>query len=856
MSVTLSLFAGVGAQFLDNNGNILSGGLIYTYSAGTTTPLATYTSNLGTVAQPNPIVLDSAGRIPGGELWLTTGYGYKFVTKDSNGVLIGTYDNVPSSAQPPITNDASSIAYEQGAPTIAGSFVIGDTYLITSIGTTNFQTIGAASNTVGIHFIATGVGSGTGTAQFTRTIQSKLQDQISVKDFGAVGDGITDDTVAIQNTINWVVYQYQIGYTAKRLGSVYIPEGQYLISDTLQLGYGEVQSSVYIYGDGKRFRNNNNRFCGTVITPTFNDRPVFAVNTGIYTTIKKLSIVGLNYNWIINNNLGYINNVAINDLVASNWVDPSFPSSASSRYAPYCAIAIDPYAGSQPTVHYPNVTFPSWSGITTQYGKGTSTETLIEEVDIAGFVIGIVSQPNFDGNGDFTKILQCQIQECQYGVSIGNSEARLTRISNCRFNQVFTCVVTDVNGSQLGFPQILCDSTCFDYSIYWMSIPNTSFGGSPHFLNCYGEGDYSIGKAATGNAGQNADVLFESCFFSLTGCSNRGIPTTIFTNYGSTTFKSCSFLETGPFGFPNIMSYSGCYIIQFENCTPWANLNIPRTNYLQYQQIPINATGGIVFGNAKTYSEYFKTNTSWQWDLNTHTTDGSIRYIQSSSPGSRQYGIPLYSKRITNVNTNNSDVGFAFKAYTSMIDKTSATSISISGRTVTIDLTGAIIGSYQLTQYGGDVGDIVIDDATKAVFLVSARTGSTITLIAESGYDVNGNLLNPVTIGVGYLYALNCRLYTFGPVTYGTYTSGNGVITNVQDPTGYSAYIDNINQGVQINDYLFVDPTVYNINDPTAAQITGIDSTAKTITLNSNFSVTESNVRQTVFIRQSPANNT
>lgn len=230
MSVTLSLFAGAGAQFLDNNGNVLSGGLIYTYSAGTTTPLATYTSNLGTVAQPNPIVLDSAGRIPGGELWLTTGYGYKFVTKDSNGVLIGTYDNVPSSAQPPITNDASSIAYEQGAPTNAGSFVVGDTYLITSIGTTNFQTIGAVSNTVGVHFIATGPGTGTGTAEFSRTVQSKFQDQISVKDFGAVGDGITDDTAAIQNAIN---YCLSIG------AELTLPVGSYVISSTLEL-YGTV----------------------------------------------------------------------------------------------------------------------------------------------------------------------------------------------------------------------------------------------------------------------------------------------------------------------------------------------------------------------------------------------------------------------------------------------------------------------------------------------------------------------------------------------------------------------------------------------------------------------------------------
>jgi len=202
MSVTLSLFAGAGAQFLDNNGLPLSGGQIYTYNAGTTTPLATYTTNLGNVAQSNPIILNASGRIATGELWLTTGYGYKFVVEDSNNVLIGTYDNVPSSTQPPIINDASSVAYEEGTNTLAGSFVIGNSYLITSLGNTNFQLIGASANQVGIHFIATGVGSGTGTAEFSRTVQVKFQETISVLDFGAVGNGTTSDSLAIQNSIN------------------------------------------------------------------------------------------------------------------------------------------------------------------------------------------------------------------------------------------------------------------------------------------------------------------------------------------------------------------------------------------------------------------------------------------------------------------------------------------------------------------------------------------------------------------------------------------------------------------------------------------------------------------------------
>lgn len=94
MAVNLSAFGGVGWQFFDNNGVILSGGLIYTYAAGTTTPQATYTTITGNTAHTNPIVLDSAGRVPGGEIWLTMGSNYKFVLKTSAAVTIATFDNI------------------------------------------------------------------------------------------------------------------------------------------------------------------------------------------------------------------------------------------------------------------------------------------------------------------------------------------------------------------------------------------------------------------------------------------------------------------------------------------------------------------------------------------------------------------------------------------------------------------------------------------------------------------------------------------------------------------------------------------------------------------------------------------
>ena len=55
--------------------------------------MATYTDINGTVANSNPIVLDSSGRLPN-EVWMTYGFFYKFVVKTSAAVTLGTYDNL------------------------------------------------------------------------------------------------------------------------------------------------------------------------------------------------------------------------------------------------------------------------------------------------------------------------------------------------------------------------------------------------------------------------------------------------------------------------------------------------------------------------------------------------------------------------------------------------------------------------------------------------------------------------------------------------------------------------------------------------------------------------------------------
>jgi hypothetical protein len=93
MATVLLSPVGNGQQFFDNSGNILSGGLIYQYQAGSSTPLATYTTNAGTIANSNPIILNSAGRCDN-EIWMQTGYSYKFILQTSTGVTLQTLDNL------------------------------------------------------------------------------------------------------------------------------------------------------------------------------------------------------------------------------------------------------------------------------------------------------------------------------------------------------------------------------------------------------------------------------------------------------------------------------------------------------------------------------------------------------------------------------------------------------------------------------------------------------------------------------------------------------------------------------------------------------------------------------------------
>jgi hypothetical protein len=92
MAVNLSPI-GNGVNFLGVDGLPLNGGLLYSYQAGSSTPLATYTDVNGLIPNANPIVLNTDGRVPSA-VWLSEGFNYKFLLKTSANVTIATYDNI------------------------------------------------------------------------------------------------------------------------------------------------------------------------------------------------------------------------------------------------------------------------------------------------------------------------------------------------------------------------------------------------------------------------------------------------------------------------------------------------------------------------------------------------------------------------------------------------------------------------------------------------------------------------------------------------------------------------------------------------------------------------------------------
>lgn len=152
--MTTSLMPEARQRYYNNDGTLAAGCYLYTYAAGTTTPKATYQDSAGATPHANPIVLDAKG-----EAVIYWSGSYKVDLKTAAGVQI------------------------TGFPV--------DDYVADAAGTLRADlALSSGSSLVG--FLQSGSGA------TARTVQAKLRDAVNVKDFGAAGDGSTNDSTAVQ----------------------------------------------------------------------------------------------------------------------------------------------------------------------------------------------------------------------------------------------------------------------------------------------------------------------------------------------------------------------------------------------------------------------------------------------------------------------------------------------------------------------------------------------------------------------------------------------------------------------------------------------------------------------------------
>ena len=133
-------------QPLDNNGQIIPGGTVCVYSSGTTTPMDSYTTSAGNVANTNPVILDSSGRA---NIWLKNTA--KLVLSQpgtgcpSTGATIWTVDSITALTATPTFTSVVATTFNSTATDATFAFTQQyQTFSITGAGNAAFQSV--ASN--------------------------------------------------------------------------------------------------------------------------------------------------------------------------------------------------------------------------------------------------------------------------------------------------------------------------------------------------------------------------------------------------------------------------------------------------------------------------------------------------------------------------------------------------------------------------------------------------------------------------------------------------------------------------------------------------------------------------------------
>lgn len=406
--------------FTGPNGAPLSGGSVYFYIPNTTTPKNTWQDSAQTILNTNPVVLDANGQavIWGSGTYRQVVYDannnliWDQITEDVSADLIGNFtDAIYNSGTDFTPGTTTTLTLPVGPGSATNTWVFFDAaYQTDSTYTINGTTLTFTSAIpVGVSVVTVKIGTtvsigipGAGTVSDASVaagtaLYNRIANYYDVMDprFGAKGDGVTDDTAAIQAAINYV--------GGLGGGVVHIPDKKFLVSSPIVFG----QANVELLGNGKyansiNVPNNAANFIG------YNPNAVFILNANNC----GISQIGMNGNIANNASLSfgaisntvavsgiYVEDCYIHDFIYNGIVFNPLTGTTSNFRIDRNRVenigwgAITAYCSMHGTINENSVTSCGADGIQTGYNSNTGNFNFAQFVTIDGNYVTKATPP-------------------------------------------------------------------------------------------------------------------------------------------------------------------------------------------------------------------------------------------------------------------------------------------------------------------------------------------------------------------------------------------------------------------------------------------------------------------------------
>lgn len=624
-------------------------------------------------------------------------------------------------------------------------------------------------------------------------------------EFKTLGDGVYNYTTgAVTGTDNQAQINAALSYALQNgFEAVCLNDGYYKTTDTLQVGYGGVSPFAFLpialvsCNTGRSTLSNTR---GAVqIFPTQIDRCAINIQGTRQSAIRGLTIVG--QNWVFLH--GLIASIPY-PVTESGWLDPALVKSGTNpgglqTNSAYSGICIDAYAGSAPAAAYPAVTYPAWTGIVTQYNKNRSSNIQFSDVTVQGFAVGINSEPNSNGNGDFINTCRIETSFNTYGFSIGNNQARNTKDCDTTAQGMFAALTNQRFGNQngkIGGP-LSNMSVGQSYEVFDLSV---NLGTPLVIENLYAESIVRIGFIGASSTVATASVIFNGGQVQTSTSQTGVIPVTLIQSGGNPQFIFNGLTKAGASRISVLVDsadvqVNGGLFQDAQDAPTFNNAGIQRA---------VNYTGSVFPGTASTFQNSILNNLTWLGNTNAVYMVDPTHVNSSQTMG--PYAFPadgIHAQFSQSVDrfvdlSNNRVWQIAAGPQTAVLQLKSGSFTSVAPAYTSCDvMTFTYIGAKQAAQDTAiTVGDILYNtgSANYGLFVVTAVGG----VDGSGNYPITTRQMNGMTVNASDV----CQASILADPTIPGVT--NLIHTGVLIPTKvYFGYFDistttvvNVSQGV------------------------------------------------------------